>query len=425
MKLNKVLIGGLAALTATTGLLATTISAASADPTRLYAAVGSDTIQDVWNGLTNDFGAYAPSIASWNAFPNPPAADTTTGNVYIQTKTNGNWFIRPSGSGEGVKALSAVWDTTDHANQLYPFTGTTAAKLNHEDVDFARSSSGPASGSGLSYLPFARDAVTLAYRTASGLPANLSLTTSEIKELYTGIDDTTDSVVTFQGLSGGTTGTPLSTTTVFITPPGGSPIQVQPIIPQSGSGTRKFFLGAIGVSNNIGAEAPYIADPGLPAAGGVPENDGTSMPAADDVMPFSAAQFIAQANGVAPADTTSGVSLASITGAAGAPSGAAVTGTAPSLSQGPLFGTKNGVGDFGALGTGLPTVGTFARDTYVVVPTTFTTGSATLKQSALVSIISGALGGAAPKAVIRSFGFGSLSYVGNTANYRTGGFTIS
>ncbi len=399
--LNKALAGGMVALTATAGLIATTIPAAMADPTRPYAAVGSDTIQDVWNGLTNDFGAVAPSIASWNAFPNPPATDLTTGNVYIQTKTNGNWFIRPSGSGEGVKALSATWDTTDHPTQKYPFSGTTSAALTHEDVDFARSSGGPATGTGLKYLPFARDAVSIAYRSYSTLGTSLNLTTGQLTELYSGVDNAADPVVTFSAQPA------TASTQVFI-----NGVQVHPKIPQSGSGTRKFFLTAIGVSNSIGAEAPYITDPGLPAAGGVPENDGTSIPNNGDLMPFSAAQWIAQGNGKAPVDTTGGLTLASLNGST------AVTGTAPTLAPGTLYGAKNGVGDFNAVpATG---AGVFNRDTFDVVPTAFLTGTA--KQTALVSILS-SLGGANAKAVIRSFGFGSLSYAGNTANFLDGAFS--
>src|ERR1700712_2377113 len=116
-KMNKALVVGAVALTATTGLIATSINTASADPTRPYAATGSDTIQDVWNGLTNDFGAVAPSIASYNAFVVPPAsvvnATPALGvgySSYIQTKTGGSFFLRPSGSGAGVQSLSAVWN---------------------------------------------------------------------------------------------------------------------------------------------------------------------------------------------------------------------------------------------------------------------------------------------------------------------------
>jgi hypothetical protein len=401
-RFKKAAVVGLVAATASAGLIATTMTAANADPTRPYAAVGSDTIQDVWNGLSNDFGSVVPDVASWNAFPNPPATDLTTGNVYIQTKTNGNWFIRPSGSGEGVKALSAAWDTTGHPSKAYPFTGTTSAVLNHEDVDFARSSGGPTAGTGLKYLPFARDAVSIAFKPSGALAAGLNLTTGQLTELYSGVDNAADPVVTFSGQPA------TAATQVFI-----NGVQVHPKIPQSGSGTRKFFLGAIGVSNTVGAEAPYIADPGLPAAGGIPENDGSQLTNPGDLVPFSAAQWIAQANGKAPVDTTTGLAISSVNGSA------AVTGAAPSETPGPLFGGKNGVGDFNTVPS-TTVLGTFNRDTFDVIPTSFITG--TLKQTTLVSILSG-LGGASAKAVIRSYGFGSLSYAGNSSFFLDGKFS--
>ncbi|MFL6059921.1 MAG: hypothetical protein ACJ72E_01725 [Marmoricola sp.] len=398
-RFKKAAVVGLVSLTATAGLIATTMTAATADPTRPYAAVGSDTIQDVWNGLSNDFGSVVPDVASWNAFPNPPATDLTTGNAYVQTKTNGNWFIRPSGSGEGVKALSATWDTADHPSHQYPFSGSTAAVLSHEDVDFARSSGGPATGTGLKYLPFARDAVSIAFKPSGTLTSGLNLTTGQLTEIYSGVDNAADPVVTFSAQP--------STASTVVSVNG---VVVHPKIPQSGSGTRKFFLGAIGVSNTIGAEAPYITDPGLPAAGGIPENDGSQLTTAGDLVPFSAAQWIAQANGKAPVDTTTGLAIASINGSA------AVSGAAPSETPGPLFGGKNGVGDFNTVPSSTA-LGTFNRDTFDVIPASFLTG--TLKQTTLVQILS-SLGGASAKTVIRSYGFGSLSYAGNSSFFLDG-----
>jgi hypothetical protein len=400
-RINKAVIGGLVALTATTGLIATSISPAAADPTRPYAAAGSDTIQDVWNGLTNDFGAVVPSVASWNAFPNPPATDTTTGNAYIQTKTGGNWFIRPAGSGEGQKALSAVWDNTGHPTHLYPFSGSTSAALTHEDVDFSRSSSGPAAGTGLKFLPFARDAVAIAYKPYSTLTSGLNLTTGQIAELYNGVDNTGDSVVTFSEQPA------TSSTVVSI-----NGVVVHPKIPQSGSGTRSFFLSAIGVTT--AQLAPYIPVPNnLPSAGGLPENDGTVLTANGDLIPFSAAQWISQSNGKAT-DSTGGLALSSVNGAA------PTSGSAPTMSSGALFGHKTLGGDYDVVpSTG---VGNFNRDTYDVVPASFLLGSATSKQSALINILGGTLGGAGAKSVIRSYGFGSLSYLGNSSFFLDGAF---
>jgi hypothetical protein len=355
---------------------------AFADPVRPYAAVGSDTIQDVWNGLTNDSTAVAPSIASYNA--------TSDGNAYqlIQTKTGGAWFARPNGSGDGVKALSDVWDPAYTSNQWV--AGGVTSTLNHQDVDFSRSSSGPNSGSGLTYAAFARDAVSVAYFTQTGLAAGQNFTTVQLKELYSGTADPSDTsgVVTFSG------GMPFVNGTA-----------VHPLIPQQSSGTRKFFLGAIGVTTL----ASYINDP---ATGGIPENNGGPIDTAGDIIPFSAAQWISQNTGKAVSTLNSNLAIASINGAA------AVSGTGTAMTQGPLFGTKSLSGDYSDTpGSG---VGVFERDTYVVYPTSFSGSGATSKQTTLVSILTGGspgqIGSTTAKSIIKAYGFGTLSYFGQTSS---------
>ena len=101
--------------------------------------------------------------------------------------------------------------------------------------------------------------------------------------------------------------------------------------------------------------------------------------------------------------------------------GAAPTaGSAPNMTAGALFGGKNLSGDYNTQpGTG---VGVFNRDTYNVIPASFLSGSATSKQQALTSILGGGIGGNNGKAVIRSFGFGTLSYIGNSTFFLDGGF---
>jgi ABC-type phosphate transport system substrate-binding protein len=393
-RVNKRVLGGLVALTAAAGLVASTMGPAAADPTRPYAATGSDTIQDVWNGLTNDFGAVVPSVASWNAFVVPPAGTATgTYTSFIQTKTGGSWFLRPSGSGEGQKAVSAVWDP-GYASHQYPAGGVV---LNHEDVDFGRSSGGPAAGTGLKFLPFARDAVAIAYNPYSTLTAGLNLTTGQITELYNGVDNAADNVVTFSEQ-------PATASTVVSV----NGVVVHPKIPQSGSGTRGFFLGAIGVTT--GQLAPYIPVPNnLPDTGGLPENDGTVLPNDGDLIPFSAAQWIAQKNGK-QLNTTTGLELSSVNGSA------PTTGSAPTMSAGPAFGHKNLSGKFDTVP--LTGVGNFNRDTYDVVPASFLTG--TSKQQALMSILGSGIGGAGGGSVISAYGFGVLSYIGDSSKFLDG-----
>jgi hypothetical protein len=356
---------------------------AFADPVRPYAAVGSDTIQDVWNGLTNDSTAVAPSIASYNA--------TSDGNAYqlIQTKTGGAWFARPNGSGDGAKALSDVWDPADTTNTWS--AGGVTSTLNHQDVDFSRSSSGPVAGTGLTYAAFARDAVSVAYFTQTGLAAGQNFTTVQLKELYSGVADPSDTsgVVTFDG-----SGMP----SVNGTP-------VHPLIPQQSSGTRKFFLGAIGVTTL----ASYISDP---ATGGIPENNGGPIDTAGDIIPFSAAQWISQNTGKAINTLNSNLAIANINGKT------AVSGTGTAMTQGTLFGTKSISGDYSDTpGAG---AGVFERDTYVVYPTAFSAAGATSKQTTLVSILTGIsagqIGSTAAKSIIKSYGFGTLSYFGQSSS---------
>jgi ABC-type phosphate transport system substrate-binding protein len=371
MKLSMKFVSGGVALAATAALVSAAVVPANADPTRPFAATGSDTTESVWNGLTNDGGPFA-SIASYNAFDGVNAADSP--QSVILTKTTGKWFKRPAGSGNGVKALSAVWDPSNHS-----WGGVNLGP--GEEIDFARSSSGPSgTGSDLTYIPFARDAVSIVYKGAA-LGA-LNLTTNQIIELYTGVDDAGDSTVTFSG------GLPLIDGT-----------SVTPNIPQSGSGTRNFFLGAIGNPTL----ASYVDDTANP------ENDGTVLESDGDLIPFSAANWIAQKNNVpGAANTVAGLSIATINGQA------PTTGTAPNLTPGALYGPTVAGNHTTPPSSG---TGVFNRDTYNVVPSTFISAGTT-KQANLVGILTSGMGPATVKAIIKKYGFGTLSYNGTSSQFK-------
>ncbi|MEU9858844.1 substrate-binding domain-containing protein [Streptomyces sp. NPDC047974] len=223
---------GVAAL----GLGAAFAPAAQADPTpvtqyRTLAGVGSDTTQDVMNGLgdvvVNAFGQKI--IASWNA----------TGTATIKTKATGCVINRPNGSSAGIDALRNAVDT------------------NSGCLDFARSSRGPADSSttDLTWIPFAKDAVSWVKRSDSTLPSDL--TAAQLKAIY---ECTTTS------LNG---------------------VALTPILPQANSGTRQFFLSSIGVTT-----------PGACVTQGAQENDGTVLDTAGDIAPYSVAQYTAQEKAV-------------------------------------------------------------------------------------------------------------------------------
>ena len=265
-----VLLSTLGALCATMALAAGPASADPSAPTdyRQLAGTGSDTTQAVMNSFGNKLrdGSLNRVIASYDA-----TGATTT----IKVSASGPTFNRPNGSTNGVKALTASINPTG----TYLWGGVSIAN----QLDFARSSSGPSSsapGTQLTYIPFARDAVSFAYADLGNQSVPANLTKAEIASIYKG--ETT----TFVAASGATQ-------------------TYKPILPQAGSGTRSFFLSAIGVT-----EAQLI--PGLPT---LQENDGTQIDAIGEIVPFSVAGWIAQDN-LATANTIDahGVTLGSVAG---------------------------------------------------------------------------------------------------------------
>ncbi|MET9911793.1 Ig-like domain repeat protein [Streptomyces sp. NPDC006476] len=245
-------------------------SPAYADPTpagtfRQLVGVGSDTTQDVLNALAGDTVAgksYAATavksasgagIASYDAIE--PGTGSTTSN--ITTRSGGPSFLRPNGSGKGRLALSESL-----TGDKFPDSSGVAIK---GQVDFARSSSGPSvPGSTLTYIPMARDAIGVAVR-GSGLD---TLTAAQLHDIYVG---------TLTKVNGQT---------------------VHPKIPQSGSGTRKFFLSILGLQDADLA----------PSVQAVQENQGNAALTEDGALvPFSVGSWIAQNNGVAPDYTTTSV----------------------------------------------------------------------------------------------------------------------
>ncbi|MFK0157375.1 substrate-binding domain-containing protein [Streptomyces sp. NPDC090499] len=229
---------GAAVGTVALGLGALAAPAAYADPSsatdyRQLAGVGSDTTQDVMNALGNAItNSNGKVIASWNA----------TGSSTITTKATGSCTInRPDGSGAGITALNTALD------------GGTGC------VDFARSSRGPnnTTTTDLTFIPYAKDAVSWVKQAGSALPDNL--TTAQLQAIYT---------CSLTSLNG---------------------VTLTPILPQSASGTRAFFLSSIGVTT-----------PGscVTTNSSIQENDGSVIDSAGDIFPYSVAQYTAQETSV-------------------------------------------------------------------------------------------------------------------------------
>jgi ABC-type phosphate transport system substrate-binding protein len=304
LKLKKLVALGAACGIAIAGIGVAT--SASAEPvSNSYVLVGSDTLQDSLNAITNGTTVSGPTVKV-------TANNSTLGNfdafgsTAIQTKTAGPFFGRPAGSGAGVNALRASITGTNYSgNAAIPARNITG------QVDIARSSSGPGANANanglLAYVPYGRDALGFAYKGGDSSWANL--TAAQLKGIYE-----------------------CTTTTI-----GG--VTVKPRIPQNGSGTRSFFLSAIGVTT-LGA---CVAD----TNNTTPENDATVL-AADELIPFSAANWVAQANGVTGVNTTTAAGVIFGSAVSGQ---TAFTGTAPSLVPSAAYYANT----------------TFGRDTYLVV----------------------------------------------------------
>ncbi len=257
MKIKQILGVGLGV-----GMLATgvTVSMAQADPSgtptfRALAGVGSDTTQGVMNGLAQVIkdGSGNKLIASYDA----------VGSATIKTKATGcDSIARPNGSGAGRTALM------------------NSVNANDGCLQFARSSSisTTATTPGLTYIPYAVDAVTYMVTSASTLPRSLSL--ADLKAIYMCQGDPT----------------------------------IKPLIPQSGSGTRAFWLGKLSITEaqiNAGS-FPCIKD----KVGSTPieEHDGRVLDPLS-IAPISIAQYISQASSTIP-DLRGSAQLGTIDGVA-------------------------------------------------------------------------------------------------------------
>ncbi|MDQ1129039.1 ABC-type phosphate transport system substrate-binding protein [Microbacterium sp. SORGH_AS 888] len=342
-----------AAVTAALGVMVAggiVASSANADVvSNSYVMVGSDTLQDAANALANGTTITGPrvrvtasgeTIGSFNAFPS-----TGTGSM-IQTKPTGPYFLRPSGSGNGVTALRA--SITGAAWNGATITG---------QIDIARSSSGAGSNANadgkLAYIPFGRDAV--AYIYTGGTSAWANLTPAQLKQVYEGTLTSIDGVA------------------------------VTPRLPQVGSGTRSFFLSAIG-----SPALPAGFDSGNTTA----ENDATVL-GANQIIPFSVASWTAQSTGAAP----------STLGGASVSLGSPVSGVAP----------VSGAGTSTVPNSAYYANTTFGRDTYLVVERARITSGDAKYDPTLAALVNSSLGtsltnftatlSGSPRRVKEKFGF--------------------
>jgi ABC-type phosphate transport system substrate-binding protein len=220
---------------------------ASTPPAGSIVAVGSDTIQSFDNGLSTAYNGSTPTptskFYSWDATGTSPIAPKTGCDTTANPPGAGD-INRPNGSGSGITALN----NTDYTC-----------------VDIARSSRGPNTGTTDYFIPFATDAVGWSAYTGGNAPSNL--TSAELKGIYNCTYTTWNSLPT----------DPTSSTDT-----------IKVYLPQSGSGTRSFFLSALGIT----ATSEPCWQSATPE-----ENEGTDAAFTgntDAIFPYSLSHYVGQ-----------------------------------------------------------------------------------------------------------------------------------
>jgi hypothetical protein len=241
---------GLTAAAVGIGLaVAMTATPALADPVgaptfRTLAGMGSDTTQEVMNGLSGVVLVGGTKvIGSYNALPAGQLVSTRAAggpNVNCNT-TGGTGVPRANGSTAGRDALTA---------------SQTAGNAIAGCLDFARSSSTTVNAN-QTFVPMATDGLTYAY-PFNGLIGSQA-TVADMQQIYQ------------------------------CNVPG-----FQPLIPQAGSGTRNSWATLMGISN---VTLPACV---LDTLGGtvIEEHDGSRFTNTTQIVPFSVAQYISQTFGV-------------------------------------------------------------------------------------------------------------------------------
>jgi len=296
------------------------------------AGGGSDTTTPVMDAIaliatpghsgtdTNLFASFdatgSATVNTTDPFSAPSSGDCTT-------------QARPNGSGQGLKALAGT------------LTGTTLGCW-----QFARSSRGPSSSdpTGLTWIPFALDIVDFAVTNTSALPRTLTLT--QLQGYYT----------CQASLVGSGSGGPADQNGYLRSP----------VLPQSGSGTRLFWEGVVGITDSAVGSGTFGAGTlGCIINGVNPDNpsqiweEHTGVLLTDvELEPFSVAQYEIQAEGL-------------------------ITDLRGRSVLGDLQNTNGTVWQpqvVNAAGsqTGITVPSTFEREVYNVVPTADVTGSGAL-----------------------------------------------
>jgi ABC-type phosphate transport system substrate-binding protein len=262
MRMLSKLLASAGAVATTVVLVAGTAGPALADPPSTPAVgdvvgVGSDTTQFLLDQLSNDYNASHATGArlwSWDAVPQGQTVTVKAGGV-----NNDCTIVRPTGSSAGIAALELNATVTGGTGNCIDFARSSRA----------RGSSDPACNTGgICFVALAGDAVTWASRStaAGGTNAPASLTLAQLKNIYLCNTKNWSKV-------------------------GGANAPIHAFLPQTSSGTRSFFLTALGGGTAI-TPGSCVSDDNNTLI----ENEGNA-PVLNDpsaIFPYSIADYIAQ-----------------------------------------------------------------------------------------------------------------------------------
>jgi ABC-type phosphate transport system substrate-binding protein len=285
------MVGGAAAVLALVGLTACDYGQETRS-NRTITLVGSDTTQDVMNNIAFRYTLNQPIGGEHPNGYNPNDANHDT-LVNISAVQN------PARSAAGdVDCGNRTWFTPPASGTHLAPNGSSAGRDALRDdtpgcVDIARSSSGPRAigptgdKASFEYYAFGVDGVSWATHPSSPAPTNLTL--AQLQGIF-------NCTFTNWNQVGGTAG------------------QIQRYFPQSGSGTRAFV-----VSDLLGGQDPVnFQGPNCPAVIPTQENSGELIALNGDqttaVVPYSAGNWIAQANDVVNPDQRAGQQLFNLNG---------------------------------------------------------------------------------------------------------------
>jgi ABC-type phosphate transport system substrate-binding protein len=241
-----------------------TVTVESAPAPAEVTGVGSDTIQSVMDQFSADYNGTHSSGHLWSWDATNPITRAIGDSITV--KQGCTAIARPNGSSAGITALESS-------------NGTTSG---HPCIDFARSSRARGTDPNtVTFVTLAGDAVTYATQPGSNAPGNL--TTADLQGIYN------CTITDWSQIPGSTTSGPIAA-----------------FIPQSGSGTRSFFLSAIGLtapgscvstSATVGGAAGANANTLEENEGVAPSLNGASgsgVTKANVIFPFSVGKYLAE-----------------------------------------------------------------------------------------------------------------------------------